>query len=297
MNPKITAIIVTYNGMHWYDRCLGSLRESEIPVDTIVIDNASSDDSVAYIKEHFPEVHLIESKENLGFAKANNIGMRKALDDGADYVFLLNQDAWVERNTLTELIKSFRDNDSVGIAAPIHMNGSYSGLDLNFALYMGTKFTSDAFMQTVNPYYTVPFINAAAWLICKDCLETVGGFDTSLFRHYGEDDNYCQRLEYHKLQIVVNTRCTICHDREDRKNEGGKNLANQVPFYEERIYLGNINFEWNIPNKIKDLKRKKLLKFIRGKYNACKTIEEQIGYLLLIETSRQKNKLRGPHWL
>ncbi len=116
---KIYAIIVTYNGMHWYDRCLGSLRESEIPVDTIVIDNASSDDSVAYIKEHFPEVHLIESKENLGFAKANNIGMRKALDDGADYVFLLNQDAWVERNTLTELIKSFRDNDSVGIAAPI----------------------------------------------------------------------------------------------------------------------------------------------------------------------------------
>ena len=69
---KIFSIIVTYNGMRWYDRCLGSLRNSELPVETIVIDNASSDDSVNYIKANFPEVHLIESNENLGFAKANN---------------------------------------------------------------------------------------------------------------------------------------------------------------------------------------------------------------------------------
>ena len=94
---KIFAIVVTYNGMRWYDRCFGSLRNSDMPVETIVIDNASTDETVSYIKEHFHEVCLIESKENLGFAKANNIGIKRALDNGADYVFLLNQDAWVEK--------------------------------------------------------------------------------------------------------------------------------------------------------------------------------------------------------
>ena len=102
---SIYTIIVTYNGLKWYDRCFGSLRTSDVPVHTVVIDNASSDGSVAYIREHFPEVTVIEEKENLGFAKANNVGMRYALDHGADYVFLLNQDAWiVQPDTLARMI-------------------------------------------------------------------------------------------------------------------------------------------------------------------------------------------------
>ncbi len=296
---KIFSIIVTYNGMRWYDRCLGSLRNSEQPVETIVIDNASSDDSVNYIKANFPEVQLIESKENLGFAKANNIGIKKALREGADYVFLLNQDAWMEPNSLTELVKTFQENEHVGIASPIHLNGSYSGLDYKFPIYMGPTFTSDLYMQSVKHYYEIPFINAAAWLMDRSCLETIGGFDTSLFRHYGEDDNYCQRMQYHGLKIVVNTHCTICHDREDRFNDqdSGNHNTRQVPFYEQRLYLGNINFEWDIPKEIATLKRKKVLKFIRCKPNSVRAINEHIGYLLLIDASRKKNKTTGQHWL
>ena len=96
---KIFAIVITYNGQKWYDRCFGSLSASETPVEIVVVDNASSDDTVGFIKERFPGVHLIESKENLGFAKANNIGIRYALDNDADFVFLLNQDAWIEKDT------------------------------------------------------------------------------------------------------------------------------------------------------------------------------------------------------
>ena len=95
MSVKLFVIIVTYKGQQWYDRCFGSLRRSSIPVTPVVIDNASSDGSVAYIREHFPESVVFEESENLGFAKANNIGMRYALDQGADYVLLLNQDAWL----------------------------------------------------------------------------------------------------------------------------------------------------------------------------------------------------------
>ena len=92
-SKKIFVIIVTYKGHQWYERCFASLCNSEYPVQTIVIDNASNDGTVEYIRKYFPEIHLIESKENLGFGRANNIGMRYALDHGCDYVFLLNQDA------------------------------------------------------------------------------------------------------------------------------------------------------------------------------------------------------------
>ena len=81
-DTKLFVIVVTYKGHQWYDRCFTSLRESELPIQTIVIDNASNDGTVEYIREHFPEIHLIESKENLGFGRANNIGMRYALDHG-----------------------------------------------------------------------------------------------------------------------------------------------------------------------------------------------------------------------
>ena len=131
---KIFAIVVTYNGMKWYDRCFGSLRDSETTVETVVIDNASCDDTIEYIKTHFPSIHLIESKENLGFAKANNIGIRYAIDNNADYVFLLNQDAWIEKDTLTVLLRTFEENEHVGIAAPLQLNGSYTGFDHMFSL-------------------------------------------------------------------------------------------------------------------------------------------------------------------
>ena len=80
----ISVIVVTYNGLQWYDRCFSSLRQSNVPVSTVVVDNASNDGTVAYIKEHFPEIHLIESDKNLGFGGANNIGIRYALDQGCD---------------------------------------------------------------------------------------------------------------------------------------------------------------------------------------------------------------------
>ena len=103
--PKIFVIIVTYKGMRWYDKCFTSLRESTMPVQTVVVDNTPGEDDAKYIKENYPEIHIIKTDENLGFGKANNLGMRYALDHGCDYVFLLNQDAWIETNTLGELVR------------------------------------------------------------------------------------------------------------------------------------------------------------------------------------------------
>lgn len=296
---KIYAIVVTYNGKKWYDRCLGSLRDSETPVETIVIDNASSDDTIEFIKEHYPIVHLIESQENLGFAKANNIGIRYAIDKNADYVFLLNQDAWIEKNTLTELLRTFEENENVGIASSIHLNGGYTGLDNRFAHDMGEVFASDAFLKKTKHYYERPFINAAAWMIGRRCIEMVGGFDISLFKHYGEDNNYCQRVLYHGFTIVVNTCCSICHDREDRgiNDKKYQMVSSQTSFLKERIKYGNINVQYDFVQIKKDLVKKRIRKYCLGRFQDMREIKKEISCMELIELSRDVNMKKGRNWL
>ena len=73
---KVFAIIVSYKGRQWYDRCFSSLQESTIPIEIVVIDNASGDGSADYIRERFPQITLICSDKNLGFGQANNLGMK-----------------------------------------------------------------------------------------------------------------------------------------------------------------------------------------------------------------------------
>ncbi len=128
-NINVFVVVVTYNGKYWYDRCFPSLLSSEVPVQIIVIDNASADDTVKFIKDKYPEIILFESDKNLGFGKANNIGIKYALDHNADFVFLLNQDAWIEVNTLEELIRVSILNPEYGILSPIHLNAEKTEIE------------------------------------------------------------------------------------------------------------------------------------------------------------------------
>jgi GT2 family glycosyltransferase len=212
---KVFAIIVTYNGRAWIEKCVNSLWASTLSPEILVIDNASTDNTVAYIQQHFPEVRLIHSGANLGFGKANNIGMKLALDEGADYVFLLNQDAWIERDTINALISVHRLNSEYGIISPLHVNGDNTALEYKFIEYIQPSecpgLVSDFIMDRLKLIYQTTFVNAAAWLISKSCLETVGGFDP-LYPHYGEDVDYIQRAKYfgYKTGIVPGTK--MWHD-------------------------------------------------------------------------------------
>ena len=86
----VLVIVVTYNGRPWIERCLGSVYAD---ADLFVVDNDSGDGSADYVQAHFPEARLVRSADNLGFSKANNLGLRYAMEKGYRYVYLLNQDA------------------------------------------------------------------------------------------------------------------------------------------------------------------------------------------------------------
>ena len=299
-------ILVTYNAMPWLSKCL----ESTKPYAIVVVDNNSTDETLNFIKTNYPEVIILPQSKNLGFGQANNIGMSHALKHGADYVFLLNQDAYLENDTIEKLIAVHKKNDNFGILSPIHLNGKGDRLDQNFSHYVNYSanpdFYSDFILNKPLPQvYEVPFVNAAGWLLSKKCLETVGGFDPVFF-HYGEDDNYCQRLLFHGLKIGVVPHVFLKHDRENRifKQDPDGDIGT-FSRQERAIKLKYANINKEDFNEVKILIKKsnkaaiKSLLKLRFKSSKFYRMEAELLKKIYpeIEKSRLLNKTKGPNYL
>ena len=280
-------IIVTYNGTKndWIKKSLQSLKNSITPVSIIVVDNGSIDNTVNYIKQNYEDVILLESDKNLGFGMANNLGLKKALELGGDYFFLLNQDACIQPNTITELLKYASLNDNYGILSPMHMNGSGTALDFNFSNYVTPlhcrNLYSDFVLKKIeDKVYESKFICAAAWLISKKCLKIVGGFSPTFF-HYGEDDNYINRLFYKNFKIGVVPSAYIYHDRENSKKTPIKNEQNNKNQGEMRVKLlfSNPNISMNYTKHLITLIIKLVYNFIFFNKMKSRNLYYQISYL------------------
>lgn len=206
---KLLVVIVTYNAMKWVERCFDSLETSEITPTVFVIDNGSTDGTQDFIIQRYPKIIFKQSCTNLGFGKANNIGLKYALDNDYDFVYLLNQDAWVLPNTFTLLIKSLKEHLDFGIISPIQMNAELNRLDRNFGkIYDMRRQISEKFCE-------LPTVMAAHWMMSVECIKKVGLF-SPVFYHYCEDGNYIDRLHYFGYKCGCMCAAYAVHDREFR---------------------------------------------------------------------------------
>lgn len=232
---RVLVIVVTYNGLRWLDRCLGSVAgdgrsEMAMTVDLFVVDNDSTDGSADFVQANFPAAKLIRSAENLGFSKANNLGMQYALNHGYDYVYLLNQDAWLEEGALDKLVSAAESHPEYAVLSPLQMTDGYKELD---RLFKKDK--------------TPP---AAHWLVPVEAIRKIGLFNETLFPFYGQDDNWCHRARYHGYKIGIIPEARAVHDRAQRQEDKDKlifrnyytgslvRLANpNVPMWLSYIYV------------------------------------------------------------
>ncbi len=209
-----------------------SVLKSSIAVEIIVVDNASSDNSIEILKS-FSKIQIIKNEKNLGFGKANNIGIKLALKQNANFVFLLNQDTWIFENTIENLVNTILENSDFGIVSPIHIAPNETDLDLNFETYFNRK--------TINfdtNLVQVPFVNAAAWLVSKNCFEKTGLFEP-VFSHYGEDRNFCNRIVFHNFKIGIDQNSKIVHDRIISRSFKKDRLQSEFKILNEFININN----------------------------------------------------------
>lgn len=295
---KVVVIIISFNGMQWIERCLRSCA----PYAVIVIDNNSSDGTQAFITANFPNVNLIENNKNTGFGNANNVGVKKALKNNCDFVFLLNQDAYLFPDTISTLLKFQKDNQEYGIVSPLHLDGSGQRFDENFSNHINASgFEISAVEEIENisdTHIVVPFVNAAGWLLSKDAIQKVGLFDP-LFFMYGEDDNMCQRMRYHGYQIAVVPAAKMIHDRSSKEEKVIVPFS-QAYFNEARILylrkfadITNCNYQKDLQNTKRDIKKRIKENGIRFRFLKCFNYYKQFRLLKNlqpeIEDSRKKN--------
>lgn len=302
-SKKLLVIIVAYNSMPWIEKCYKSLRQSTVPCDVITIDNGSSDNTIEYLEKNFPEVEVIKTDRNLGFGKANNIGLQKALDEKYEYVYLLNQDAWVKPNTFEKLIETSKRHPEYGILSPMQMQADMKHLDFGF-IYMTTRnpqrncpiLIEDLFFNRIAEVYDVPFVNASHWLLTQNCIKIVGGFSPA-FSQYGEDNNYIDRALYNKQKVGIVPTALAIHDRSDKiwskeKNEYVSYYSCKLaelsnPFHRPRvikIVYELIKYAIRNHNKnifryaIKILKERKIINSCYGEsYKKCAFLNEPIS--------------------
>lgn len=301
----VSIIIVTYNAMQWLSKTLSSIPD-EFPV--IVIDNNSSDKTLDFIKNNYPQIKVLPQSENLGFGKANNLGISYALNNGAEYVFLLNQDAYLHPRAVEKLLDVHKSNPQLGIISPLHLNGKGDNLDvgfLNAITNSGLEHFNDNFKaQKLNSVYELPFVNAAAWLLPKQTLDIVGGFDP-IFFHYGEDDNFCQRVLFHGFKIGVVTDAIINHDRENRTPKKVEMYSAQYFKIKEKDYKTRwsniLNEDCNFTIKLWELQKRRIKAFLRFNFKAFLGVSKEIKLIKkhksAILDSRAINMTKGPHYL
>lgn len=243
MKSSILVIIVTWNGMKWIDKCIRSVLSSSVPADIFIVDNGSTDGTKEYIAKTWSEIMLTASESNLGFGRANNIGLQYAVDHGYGFIYLLNQDAWVEKDTFATLTCLHERYPQYGILSPVQIQANGRHMDSNFLMRMaartvGDSLTEDLYFGHVKDIYDVEDVMAAHWSVTRECLLAVGGFSPT-FKHYGEDNNFIDRALYHgfKVGIVPGTRAV--HDRETRKDTPAS-LAHRC-YTMSLIWLSDIN--------------------------------------------------------
>ena len=217
MNSEILVIVVTFNGMQWIERCIRSVRESRTPADIMVIDNGSTDGTPEWLQEH--GVDVIRNSSNLGFGAANNIGLKRAVEEGYAYAYLLNQDAWVSPDCFGTLVSAFDSDKRYGILSPIQYDGSGKKMDRQFAKRCKSRIKKHKGETIVE----VPFVMAAHWMISRGCLMKTGGFSPA-FSHYGEDDNYIDRTRWWGFLCGVVPGAAATHDRAQRKDSAERRM-------------------------------------------------------------------------
>lgn len=252
---KIAIVILNWNGVKLFPDFLPSIIEHSQGnnIEIIIADNGSTDNSLAYLKDNFPTVTLIDLKTNYGFAKGYNVALQQI---EADYFVLVNSDVKVEKGWIEPCIKHFENDEKVAAVQPKILSFNepnyfeYAGAAGGFIDKYGYPFCRGRILDKVETdknQYNKPseifWATGACMFVRAKTFKKLGGFDSDFWAHMEEID-LCWRLKNRGYKIVYEPQSTIFH-------LGGGSLSYGDP---RKIFL---NFRNNLFMLYKNLPKKK----------------------------------------
>lgn len=227
VTPAISILIVSFNTKDVLRECLESVKlaSANLTVETIVVDNHSKDDSVSMVREEFPWVHVIESQENLGFGRANNLAFEAAR---GRYIVLLNSDAFLQEKTLSLSLEKMQANPSVGLASG-RLVGRDGALQPSARMFpspmkqllvtsgLADKYPKSRFFGQADRTWADPmqaaevdWVPGAYSIIPASILHEHGFFDPRFFLYYEEVD-LCLRIQNAGFKIMYWPEICVVH--------------------------------------------------------------------------------------
>jgi len=216
--PKVSIIILNWNGLEDTIECLESLRKITYPnYEIIIVDNASAGKDVVVLKEMYGEyAHIITNDKNYGYPEGNNVGMRHALNKGTDYVLVLNNDVIVDPGFLSEMIRLTEADISIGFAGPkiyyyYHPSRIQStGGKINWWLGETVVYGDVEDKGQYDNIAERDFIFGTCMLIKKEVIENISYMDPYYF--FGvEEFDYCTRARRAGYKIVYVPQSIVWH--------------------------------------------------------------------------------------
>lgn len=216
--PRVMIVVLNWNRLADTLVCLESLSHLDCPACKLVVDNGSTDGSAAAIREQFPDVAVVENGENLGFTGGNNVGLHLALEQGADYALLLNNDTEVAPDFLRLLVEAAEADPRIGVAGPTIYYYDQprviwsAGGDVDWQ--RGQTWMVGLNEQDVGQFGEEPreaqFVTGCALLVRMKAVREAGDLDERFFMYY-EDNEWCVRIARAGYRVVHVPRAKIWH--------------------------------------------------------------------------------------
>ncbi len=279
--PEVAVVILNYNGRKWFEKFLPSLLQSTYPhTKFIVADNGSSDDSLDYLRQHFPQVDILELHKNYGFAKGYNKALKQI---EAPYYVLLNSDVELTADWLNPIIDLMEQDHTIGICQPKILAQrakeyfEHAGAAGGMMDKWGYPFCKGRLFDTIekdqgqyDELSEIFWASGAAFVIRSQLYHQLEGFDEHYFAHHEEID-LCWRIKRAGYKVMVQTQSKVYH-------YGGGTLDYQNP---RKVYL---NFRNSFYNIIKNESRVKLFWLI-----PLRLILDGIAGLMFLSKGQIKN--------
>lgn len=219
--PRVAIIVLNYNGRDCLPGCLRSLERLRYEdKDIIIVDNGSADGSLVSAEKQFPQFAFVRNGKNLGFAKGMNIGMHLALERGAQWVWIFNNDAEAAPSALSRLIAVAQGNPRVGLLSPMVYGKdgeAWFGKGRVDYLRMRTLHIRPAGGELASKAYPSAFLTGCALLIKRELIETIGFLDERFFLYY-EDADYSLRASAAGFACLTVPGATVSHREKSREN-------------------------------------------------------------------------------